>query len=269
MIQSRRNLLILVLFFVFVTLLFSGLLDSLKKSLIKVGQIDSKSGGECSHQADALVDMSVRLANAMKQIGQLECQRSADGSVALRGGWCAGYSANTSVEHKFDASLAAALSTFLAEKRVASFGDGPGLYKRELLKRGQVALYDAFDGAPFIESSVESNLVRFLDLSVPIYHLSKYDWIVSLEVAEHIPSEFEAIYVDNIKRHALEGIIISWAVKGQTGFSHINEQSNDYVISLFQAGGLFTYNHADSKFLRQNSTYWWFKNNIMVFDRLT
>ena len=66
-------------------------------------------------------------------------------------------------------------------KRVASFGDGPGLYKKRLLELGQVALYDAFDGAPYAESSTEGRC-HFLDLSVPVYHLEdKYDWIVSTE----------------------------------------------------------------------------------------
>ncbi len=66
-------------------------------------------------------------------------------------------------------------------KRVASFGDGPGLYKKRLLELSQVALYDAFDGAPYAENSTEGRC-HFLDLSVPVYHLEdKYDWIVSTE----------------------------------------------------------------------------------------
>jgi hypothetical protein len=45
--------------------------------------------------------------------------------------------------------------------------------------------------------------------------------IISLEVAEHIPEKYEAVYLDNIFRHAKEGIILSWAVPGQIGLSHI------------------------------------------------
>ncbi len=41
--------------------------------------------------------------------------------------------------------------------------------------------------------------------------LNKYDWIISLEVAEHIPAQFESIYIDNLVKHAKEGIILSWA----------------------------------------------------------
>ncbi|KAK7004452.1 hypothetical protein BgiMline_005973, partial [Biomphalaria glabrata] len=54
--------------------------------------------------------------------------------------------------------------------------------------------------------------VRFLDLTAPHYGLPIYDWILSIEVAEHIPAKFEEIYLDNLVRHAREGIILSWAV---------------------------------------------------------
>jgi hypothetical protein len=39
------------------------------------------------------------------------------------------------------------MSKLLSDKTVASFGDGPGIYKREIEKLGHVKLYDAFDGA--------------------------------------------------------------------------------------------------------------------------
>jgi hypothetical protein len=50
------------------------------------------------------------------------------------------------------------------------------------------------------------------------------DWIISLEVALHIPEKYEAVYLDNILRHATKRIILSWAVPGQGGISHINNK---------------------------------------------
>jgi len=64
---------------------------------------------------------------------------------------------------------------------------------------GLVRRYDAFDGSPFSEQ-VSSGRVRHLDLSVPQFGLPLYDWVVSLEVAEHIPPAFEAAYLDNLFR---------------------------------------------------------------------
>ena len=74
--------------------------------------------------------------------------------------------------------------------------------------------YDSYDGAPFSEEISEGR-VKYLDLTLPQYGLPLYDWIISLEVAEHIPREYENIYLDNIVRHAKEGVILSWARPGK------------------------------------------------------
>jgi len=60
--------------------------------------------------------------------------------------------------------------------------------------------------------------VSYLDLTLPQYGLPLYDWVISLEVAEHIPAESEAVFLDNIVRHAREGVVLSWAVPGNDLF---------------------------------------------------
>lgn len=104
---------------------------------------------------------------------------------------------------------------YFSDKYVASFGDGPGRYKQLLLDTGLLKGYDAYDGAPFSEKTSEGR-VQYLDLTLPQYGLPLYDWVVSLEVAEHIPKEYESIYLDNIVRHAKEGVVISWAKLGKS-----------------------------------------------------
>ncbi len=53
-----------------------------------------------------------------------------------------------------------------------------------------------------------------------------YDWVFSIEVAEHIPKTYEQIYIDNLVRH---GIILSWAVPKQEGHGHVNNQDFAYI----------------------------------------
>jgi len=79
------------------------------------------------------------------------------------------------------------------------FSSLAGQYKKLIDESGQVRRYDAFDGSPYCEQ-VSEGRVRHLDLSVPQYGLPIYDWIVSLEVAEHIPPQFEAAFLDNLFR---------------------------------------------------------------------
>lgn len=151
-------------------------------------------------------------------------------------------------------------------KRVASFGDGPGIYKQELLKLNEVSSYDAFDGAPFTEKTTEGRC-QFLDLSVPVYHLDdKYDWIISTEVAEHIPKKFEKNYLDNLARYAKEGVIMSWAKLGQGGHSHVNNQDLSYVKEQMSQRGL----HLSQKLsdeIKRHTKLGWLTDNLNVYLR--
>ena len=110
-------------------------------------------------------------------------------------------------------------------KYVASFGDGPGRYKQLLTDTGKLKGYDAYDGAPFTEKTSEGR-VKFHDLTLPQYGLPLYDWVMSLEVAEHIPAKYESIYVDNVVRHAREGVVLSWA---KLGIHSINTVSRHFI----------------------------------------
>jgi hypothetical protein len=76
-----------------------------------------------------------------------------------------------------DITLIPQLSILLSDKTVASFGDGPGVYKREIEKLGHVKLYDAFDGAPYCEETSHGR-VRFMDLSIPL--MISFNVLISL-----------------------------------------------------------------------------------------
>lgn len=148
---------------------------------------------------------------------------------------------------------------------MASFGDGPGRYKQLLTDSGKLKIYDAYDGAPYCDKTSEGR-VMFLDLTLPQYGLPVYDWVISLEVAEHIPTKFEHIYIDNIVRHAREGVVLSWARPGQGGYSHINNRDLDYVKRIMAEQG-FLYDETDSQRLKNASSVDWLQNNINAFRR--
>ena len=220
---------------------------------------------ECDYN-NKLTEMSRLLNEAMNKVGQLSCLLSPD-EVSDNGGFCSKISGKNSSEHLTDTYLAKALSNFLLGKNVASFGDGPGIYKELLLEYRQVSSYDSYDGAPYTEITTNNN-VKFLDLSVPIYHLKQYDWVISLEVAEHIPAKFEDIYIDNLVRHAKEGVILSWAKIGQGGHSHINNRDFDYVKKKMEEKS-FLHDVESSNYFQRKSSFPWFKTNINVFIKKT
>ena len=69
------------------------------------------------------------------------------------------------------------------------------------------------DGAYGVESATNKR-VRKMDLTTP-NTLRVYDWILCLEVGEHIPKKYESVLIDNIASHARVGAVISWAIPGQ------------------------------------------------------
>ena len=57
----------------------------------------------------------------------------------------------------------------------------------------------------------------------------EWDWVMSIEVAEHVPRSAEARFVHTILSAQPRGVVLSWALPGQGGFHHVNCQSNEYV----------------------------------------
>ena len=208
--------------------------------------------------------LSKLLNEKQKIIGRLECEKSL--STTQTGGWCRNQSEEIGGEHMTDTRLATALSDFFEHKSVGSFGEGPGRYRDILLNLGKVKEYDSYDGSPYCDLTSKGR-VQFLDLTLPQYGLPMYDWGLSLEVAEHIPRQFEKVFVDNIVRHAKEGVVMSWAKIGQGGYHHINNRDFEYVQRLMFDFG-FSHDYVASEKLRKSASLPWLKENINVFRRI-
>lgn len=166
--------------------------------------------------------------------------------------------------HVFDSSLATGLGRFFLSEgaaHVVDFGCGPGDYVARLNAMG---LYcEGYDGNP---NTPEMTLGKcaVVDLSEPFDLHTQFDWVLSLEVGEHLPQQCETIFIENLMRHAKKGIVLSWAVAGQPGYGHFNTQNNDYIKQRFAAYGLVNDVKAE-KWLREAASVHWFPGTIMVF----
>jgi hypothetical protein len=180
--------------------------------------------------------------------------------ISTNGSWIID-DVNTS-EHCFDIQLSNSLIELISEnkfKTLYDLGCGLGKYVSEIRNSGFEI--DGFDGNPYTES-LTYGLCKVLDLSQP-QELSERDCTISLEVGEHIPKEFEDIYLSNLCKSS-KNIILSWAIEGQAGYGHVNCRNNDYIINkMYQRG--YNINLEYTNFLREKSSLWWFKNTIMVF----
>ena len=204
--------------------------------------------------------LSATVRDMSKEYHQYQCVVGINKNITSHGGWC-----HDASEHFTDESLAKALSELFKGQTVASLGDGYGGYKKLLDSSGKVRQYDSYDGAPFCENKTHG-LVKFLDISIPVYGLRLYDWVISLEVGEHIPKQYEHIFLDNIARHADKGIVLSWAVPGQGGHGHVNNQPLEYIVQQLDNRGF--YRDLKHSYRLQNASHVdWLKNNTNVYRR--
>lgn len=167
--------------------------------------------------------------------------------------------------HAIDGFLGEAIADFYVKEKATSvvdFGCGIGAYVRMICNRGIVA--EGYDGNP-LTPELSGGLCKVLDLSEPFQLKNKYDWVMSLEVGEHLPQQYERIFIENLMRHAKKGILLSWAIKNQGGTGHFNEQNNDYIKAIFESYGYS--NDLDAEKLLRSKSKTWFQHSLMVFRK--
>jgi len=165
--------------------------------------------------------------------------------------------------HIFDADLAQTLAEVFSRDRICDLGCGPGKYVRFLRERGVDC--DGFDGNPNTPE-VTGGMCGVLDLSRPVQLEREFDTILSLEVAEHIPSQYLDVYLANLTSHAKRWLVMSWATPGQAGDGHVSNRPNTYAVWKIQQLG-FELDLEKTKLLRARSSLIWFPNTILVFSR--
>lgn len=147
-------------------------------------------------------------------------------------------------------------------KTIIDIGCGNGAYTERFNKNGFECV--GFDGSP-LTPELTNNLCKIMDFSEPV-DIGEFDLVFCLEVGEHIPSQYEQAFIDNICRAAKNDIVLSWAVEGQGGDGHVNCKNNDYVINQMLTRG-FKIEKEYTNFLRAQSRLPWFKNTIMYFKK--
>ena len=191
------------------------------------------------------------------------------GYIDERGLW-KGYTPKSDIQestmcpHKIDNGLMDALPQIFEENStVVDFGCGNADYAKHLHNKGFKC--EAYDGNPNTPEMTDG-LGKVLDLSKEFNLGKTFDYVISLEVAEHIPKEFEDVYINNLIKHTDSYLIMSWALDGQGGDGHVNEQNEDYVLNLFDKLGM-TYHQDISQILRDVAKLGWFKKTIYVFTK--
>ena len=138
---------------------------------------------------------------------------------------------------------------------------------------------NGFSNLHGFEGEVRKGSPKFIknwDLSNPIKNYEGYNSLkksayntICLEVGEHIPKQYESIFLDNITSLTTNKIILSWAIIGQLGDGHVNCMNNDEVILKMDELG-FKYLEDDSISARNSvspAIASWFLKTIMIFQK--
>jgi SAM-dependent methyltransferase len=153
----------------------------------------------------------------------------------------------------------------LPVRSAVDIGCGRGAWLR-VLEELEVTDIAGYDGEYVDRSRLLTDSAKFTaaDLRDGFEIGRTFDLAISLEVAEHLPSEFAQPLVQCLVT-AAPFVLFSAAIPGQGGVHHVNEQWQDYWRSIFQAFCFspvdlvrpVVWGHADVEF--------WYQQNIILY----
>lgn len=174
--------------------------------------------------------------------------------------------------HLFSYKLAQYMAKLFKKKDVPvyDYGCGPGEYLRYLTDIGFKEC-TGVEGTREQEFQFPKHLIIFSDLSKPVNHFRRVGNVISLEVGEHIPEEFEDVFIENITKTVGVGcfLFISWAIPGQEGTGHVNCKTNFYIKNKIEKHGLVLLSDEteQARAIVENHLAY-FKQTVMIFIRV-
>jgi len=102
------------------------------------------------------------------------------------------------------------------------------------------------------------------DLTRPLLLNRKFDLVVSLEVAEHLPSNCAETFIESLTRLG-SVVMFSAAIPYQGGQNHVNEQWQDYWRNLFSRNGYEAVDFVRKRVWDNPGVGPWFAQNIIMY----
>ena len=195
--------------------------------------------------------------------GQKETQGGGPRGPSKTGAW-----QDTEFTHMIDYKFGASLVYILMQNNVASITDlgcGTGHYVK-MIENFNIKT-QGFDGNPDTQKwDVSGGIcVGPVDI-VKEQFWDVTDAVMSIEVAEHIPAEYEQAFISNLVNSARHLIFLSWGVPGQGGEGHVNGQWGADVVQKMNQSG-WERNDIYTNMLQKDASFDWLKKNVQVFNR--
>lgn len=120
--------------------------------------------------------------------------------------------------------------------------------------------------APIDKLYISPDHFREIDLRFSFDLSTKFDLLLCLEVAEHLPAASADTFIKSLTKHA-DVIIFSAAIPNQGGQNHLNEQPFEYWRRKFQEYGFLFYDVFRPKFWNEEAVAWWYRQNMFLVAR--
>jgi SAM-dependent methyltransferase len=153
----------------------------------------------------------------------------------------------------------------LAPRSVIDVGCGVGTWLAVFSEQGVTDIY-GIDG-DYVEASqlqIPPEKFKSVNLAEPFEVGRKFDLVVTVEVAEHLPSESARSFVHSLTKLG-PTVLFSAAIPHQGGDGHINEQWPEYWARLFREFGYVVVDCVRNKIWKNDNVEWWYAQNILLF----
>jgi len=159
------------------------------------------------------------------------------------------------------------VSDLIKPRSVVDFGCGTGIWL-SIFKENSVEKILGLDGnwVEKISKKIDDEEFIVADLSQPdsIMDIGRFDLVICLEVAEHLPVEVSGKLIEKLTDSG-NVVLFSAAVPYQGGVNHINEQWPEYWSSLFRQRGYVAVDCLRGDFWNNPKVKWWYAQNIMLY----
>lgn len=149
-------------------------------------------------------------------------------------------------------------------RHVVDVGCGAGTWLAAFRECGVDDVWgvDGAHAADFLEIPRDRFLAH--DLTTPLRLERRFDLVVSLEVAEHLPPDRAPGFVDCLTRLG-QVVLFSAAIPHQGGTHHVNEQWPEYWAELFDRHAYAVVDAIRPRIWSNPHVDWWYAQNTLLF----